>query len=225
MKDPMSRLPADSARRLQAAFRFGGDEGLVRDEQQRLLRHFQGCHAVLDIGCGRGVMLDLLREAHIPASGVDLMPEAVAYCRAKGHQVDEGDAVTYLEGRAGRYDGIFCSHVIEHLDFDRAERFIDLVAQALRPGGVLVIVTPNSRDIAVMGEVFWLDPTHRRPYPAELIEAMLTERGFVSISVERPAVRPATLRQWPGWIVRKLALGRYFGSLNLIVVGRRPAAT
>jgi SAM-dependent methyltransferase len=216
------QLPSDVAARLRTAFRFGGDEASLRREQRPLLAHFHGCHNVLDIGCGRGVMLDLFAEAGIAAEGVDQMPEAVSYCQAKGHRATVGDALDFLEGRAQQYDGIFCSHVIEHLEFERAERLVALCARALRPGGVLVIVTPNSRDIAVMGDVFWLDPTHRRPFPGELVEAMLAAEGFVSIALRRPPVLPTRLRGWPGWLVRKLALGRYFGSLNLIAVARRP---
>ena len=215
-------VPQDVMARLRTAFRFGGDEAALRREQRTLVHHFQGCHMVLDIGCGRGVMLDLFQEAGIGAEGVDQMPEAVMYCQAKNHRATVGDAVEFLAQRDQRYDGIFCSHVIEHLEFDRAERLVALCAKALRPNGVLVIVTPNSRDIAVMGEVFWLDPTHKRPFPGELIQAMLAAEGFVSIALRRPAVLPNRARDWPGWIVRKFALGRYFGSLNLVAVARRP---
>ena len=220
--DPGPSVPQDVAARLRSSFRFGGDEALVRKEQRALIPHFQGCRAVLDIGCGRGVMLDLFREAGIAAEGVDQMPDAVTYCLAKGHRATVADAVDFLKGRVEQYDGIFCSHVIEHLEFDRAERLVSLCARALRPSGVLVLVTPNSRDIAVMGDVFWLDPTHRRPFPGDLIQAMLAAEDFQAIELRRPRVLPNRAREWPGWIVRKLALGRYFGSLNLIAIARRP---
>jgi O-antigen chain-terminating methyltransferase len=217
-------IPPEAEARLRAAFRFGADEEAVRAEQRNLVPHFTGCQAVLDIGCGRGVMLDLFKEAGIGAEGVDHMPEAVAYCRAKGHRAEVGDAIDFLEERSEQYDGIFCSHVIEHLDVDRAELLLRRCARALRPSGTLVIVTPNGRDITVMGEVFWLDPTHVRPFPAPLISAMLEAEGFVSIEMRTPPVWPGRLREWPGWVVRKIALGRYFGSLNLVVVTRRPPA-
>jgi O-antigen chain-terminating methyltransferase len=215
-------VPEDAASNLRTAFRFGGDEATVRREQLPLLQYFQGRQAVLDIGCGRGVMLDLFREAAIGAEGVDLMPEAVTLCRAKGHKATLADAVDFLQDKVQQYDGIFCSHVIEHLEFDRAEQLVARCARALRPNGVLVLVTPNSRDIAVMGDVFWLDPTHRRPFPGDLIQAMLASEGFEGIELRRPRVLPNRAREWPGWIVRKLALGRYFGSLNLIAIARRP---
>ena len=225
MSDPGPSVPEDVAARLRDNFRFGGDEALVRKEQRALLPEFMGCQAVLDIGCGRGVMLDLLRDAGIAAEGVDSMPEAVLYCQAKGHRAAVADALDFLRDKAQKYDGIFCSHVIEHLEYDRAEQLVSLCARALRPNGVLVLVTPNSRDIAVMGDVFWLDPTHRRPFPGDLIQAMLAAEGFQSIALRRPQLLPTRAREWPGWIVRKLALGRYFGSLNLIAIARRPAAS
>jgi O-antigen chain-terminating methyltransferase len=220
--DPIPSVSQEVAARLRTAFRFGGDEALLRKEQRALLPAFQGCRAVLDIGCGRGVMLDLFREAGIPAEGVDLMPEAVTYCQAKGHRATVADGVEFLQDKVEQYDGIFCSHVIEHVEFERAEELIAGCARALRPHGVLVLVTPNSRDIAVMGDVFWLDPTHRRPFPGDLIQAMLAAEGFEEIELRRPRVLPNRAREWPGWIVRKLALGRYFGSLNLIAIARRP---
>lgn len=219
---PQPPISEEASQRLQDAFRFGGAEAAVRDEQRALVPYFRGCRAVLDIGCGRGIMLDLLREASIGAEGVDHMPEAVDYCIGKGHRAVVADGVDYLEGKVEQYDGIFCSHVMEHLEFGRAERLLALCSRALRPGGLLVIVTPNARDINVMGEVFWLDPTHLRPYPAMLIDAMLKREGLVTLETRTPTVRPARFMEWPGWIVRKLALGRYFGSLNLIVVARRP---
>jgi SAM-dependent methyltransferase len=209
------------SRHLQDAFRFSFPEDRLRRHQRPLVTRFRGCRGVLDVGCGRGVFLDLLRDAGIDGEGIDIMPEAVAYCRAKGHRAEVADATSFLAGKTDRYDGILCSHIIEHLDFDAAGRLLAEGLQALRNGGRLVIVTPNSRDIAIMADVFWLDPTHRRPYPPDLIHSMLTSAGFVQVEVESPLGRPGRRRDWPAWLWRKALLGPYFGNPETIAVGRK----
>jgi SAM-dependent methyltransferase len=52
---------------------------------------------VLDIGCGRGELLDLLAEVGVPAGGVDLDASMLARCEAKGLDVELGDAVAVLD--------------------------------------------------------------------------------------------------------------------------------
>jgi 2-polyprenyl-3-methyl-5-hydroxy-6-metoxy-1,4-benzoquinol methylase len=165
-------------------------------------------------------MLDLFSSHGIPAEGVDILPEAVEYCRAKGYRAQTGDAVDFLADKLNQYDGILCSHVIEHLDYDRALRLVELCARALTSGN-LVLVTPNARDINIISEVFWLDPTHRRPYPADLLKAMLETAGFEAFRSWAPLVGPERPIQWPVWLVRKLALGRYFGCPELIASARK----
>jgi 2-polyprenyl-3-methyl-5-hydroxy-6-metoxy-1,4-benzoquinol methylase len=209
---------------MQQSYRFSFPEDRLRAHQEPLADRFQGCRSVLDIGCGRGVMLDLLRERGIPAEGIDILPEAVDYCRAKGHTVHLTEATQFLAGVEGGYDGMLGSHVVEHLDFESASRLLDLCLRALRPGGVLVLVTPNPRDLEILGDVFWLDPTHRRPYPPELVASMLESSGYSGISTRTPLGRPARRRGWPSWLLHKLMLGRYYGNPETIAVGRKPDA-
>ena len=212
----------DSSRRLQQAYRFSFPEDRLRAHQLPLIEHFNGCRSVLDIGCGRGVTLDVLRERGFVAEGIDIFPEAVAYCRTKGHTVHLAEATQFLEDNTRRYDGILASHIVEHMDFESAARLLDLCLRALSPGGVLVVVTPNTRDLEVLADVFWLDPTHRRPYPPELVAAMLESAGCVGVTTRTPLGGPARRRNWPAWLVHKLLLGRYFGNPETIAVGRKP---
>ncbi|MBK8173628.1 MAG: class I SAM-dependent methyltransferase [Sandaracinaceae bacterium] len=132
---------------------------------------------VLDLGCGRGLFLKLLRDAGLEAAGVDGHAESVELCRKEGFgDVEVGDVLEYIEKhvKAGtKYRGIFCSHLIEHLDGDTALRLVAGCANLLAPGGRLVIVTPNVANLLVWTHVFWLDPTHVRPYPRALLEALM----------------------------------------------------
>jgi O-antigen chain-terminating methyltransferase len=202
-------------------FQFGGEPRIVRREHKRLLPYFAGARTVLDIGCGRGVCLQLLREAGIAPVGIDLSAEAVAQCRALGFDdVFHSDALTFLHMRPDAYDGIICSHVIEHLPFADGKKLIQLAFGSLRSGGRLAIVTPNLQDISVSGQIFWLDPTHVRPYPLPLLDALLRTEGFRVISRQQPLFVP-NKRAIPRWLVLSLLLGPYFGRPNSIVVGER----
>src|SRR5919109_1335115 len=99
-------------------YEFGGDEELVRRIQARFVRFFAGCERVLDIGCGRGIFLDLLRNAKISCVGIDPATESIEACKARGFSdVVCEDAITYLAQHARDFDGIFCSHVIEHMAY------------------------------------------------------------------------------------------------------------
>jgi 2-polyprenyl-3-methyl-5-hydroxy-6-metoxy-1,4-benzoquinol methylase len=207
---------------VQQAYRFSFPEDRLRVHQQPLAELFRGRHCVLDIGCGRGVMLDLLRERGVASEGIDIMPEAVSHCQAKGHTAHLAEAGEFLAKVTDRYDGILASHVVEHLDFESAARLLGLCFRALTAGGIVVVVTPNPRDVEVLGDVFWLDPTHRRPYPPELIGSMLESAGYGDIAIRTPRGRPGRRREWPAWLLHKLMLGRYFGNPETIAVGRKP---
>lgn len=204
-------------------YEFGGDEGILRAMQAKLVPFFQGCAPVLDIGCGRGVFLKLLAEANIEAVGVDHSEESVARCGEKGFQVYREEARSFLRGHPGRFGGVFASHVIEHFGYEDARDFLTLCYEALRPGGTLVLLTPNPTDLMVISEVFWLDPTHVRPYPGLLLESMVKATGFEVIHHKQylGSWRMVGRRNIPVYCLRRLLLGRHYGRLNTLLVARR----
>jgi 2-polyprenyl-3-methyl-5-hydroxy-6-metoxy-1,4-benzoquinol methylase len=153
------------------------------------------CRRVVDLGCGRGVFLDILRAAGLEGIGVDSSAETLEPLKARGHEVVHGDVLAFLRDAesAGRhYDGIFCSHVIEHMPGEVAIEMLRLISKVLRPGGRLLLVTPNMAHPEVATKIFWLDVTHVRPYPRELLEAILQQVGMkVLESMDDPAtMRP-----------------------------------
>ncbi|MDX1981987.1 MAG: class I SAM-dependent methyltransferase [Bryobacteraceae bacterium] len=170
---------------LRFAERFRGTEEYVRAVQQRYVKHFEGCEEVLDTGCGRGEFLESLREAGILSKGVDSNAEMIAICRAKGLYAEEADMFQYMgELDEASLDGIFCGQVVEHLPPALVPRFVRLAAALIRPGGRIVIETPNPECLAIFASHFYLDPTHNRPVPAQLLAFYLEEAGFGGISVE-----------------------------------------
>jgi 2-polyprenyl-3-methyl-5-hydroxy-6-metoxy-1,4-benzoquinol methylase len=199
---------------------FGGSAKQVRRTQRRFMRTFAGHAPVLDIGCGRGIFLQLLREAGIEGLGIDRYEPAVAACRSQGLTAHVADALDFLPEHPAAYGGIFCSHVIEHLPFDDAGRLIALCASTLTSGGMVVIVTPNPRDFGVMGETFWLDPSHVRPYPVALLASMLEAAGFEVI--DRGTYHGGLpKREWGRALFYRLLLGPFHGHPNAYVVGQK----
>jgi O-antigen chain-terminating methyltransferase len=151
------------------ADRFRGTEEYVRTGQRFYLPYFQNCNSVLDVGCGRGEFLEVMREADIPARGIDLDSASVEMCRGKGLQADVSDLFVELASDAGaQYDGIFAGQIVEHLPSEQLHQMVKLCAARLKSGGVLVIETPNPECLAIFATHFYIDPTHTRPVPPAL---------------------------------------------------------
>jgi O-antigen chain-terminating methyltransferase len=202
------------------AERFRGPEEYVKQGQRIYLPHFQGCQNVLDIGCGRGEFLEMMREAGIPARGIDLGEESVATCRHKGLEAEIADLYVYLTALPeASLDGIFCSQVVEHLPPERLPEMVKLCATRLARNGVIAIETPNPECLAIFATHFYLDPTHTRPVPHPLLAFYLEEFGIGNIEVRRLAPAAESLPS-----LAELPEGfrnAFFGSLDYAIVGRK----
>ncbi len=183
---------------------------------------FQGAVNVLDIGCGRGEMLEVLRETGVDAHGIDLSNEAVAMCRAKGLAAEQADLFEYLDRQPDRsLGGIVCSQVVEHLAPERVPLLIRLAQAKMRPGALLAIETPNPECLAIFATHFYLDPTHTLPLPPPLLAFYLEETGFGRIEIERlyPAIDTMpSLASLPEDFRKD-----FFGSLDYAIFGVRLA--
>jgi 2-polyprenyl-3-methyl-5-hydroxy-6-metoxy-1,4-benzoquinol methylase/glycosyltransferase involved in cell wall biosynthesis len=158
---------------------FRGPEDMIRERQRRYVPLLADDVPVLDAGCGRGEFLDILREAGIAARGVDLDPELVAYCRAKGHEdVVQGDLVEVLEGiDEGSLGAVVSMQVIEHLPEPDVLRMLTAAHRALRPGGALVLETVNPHSPRAL-KAFWVDLTHQHPIFPEVLLQLCRQAGF-----------------------------------------------
>jgi 2-polyprenyl-3-methyl-5-hydroxy-6-metoxy-1,4-benzoquinol methylase len=171
---------------LAFAERFRGSREHVQERQRIYVPRFAGCQAVLDLGCGRGEFLELMKEAGIRARGIDEHAEAVALCRERGLEAEQAEIFSHLGGLPDTsLDGIFCAQVIEHLPPERVPELVRLAAAKLQRGGLLVVETPNPERLAIFATHFYLDPTHQRPVPPALLVFYLEEAGFGGIEVER----------------------------------------
>jgi O-antigen chain-terminating methyltransferase len=202
------------------AERFRGSEEYVKSGQQFYLPYFSACRNVLDIGCGRGEFLEMMRAAGVPAKGIDLSPESIAICSHKGIEAETADLFDYLAGLPeASLDGIFCSQVVEHLPPARLPEMIKLCASRLARNGVLALETPNPECLAIFATHFYLDPTHHRPVPYTLLAFYLEEFGVGNIEVKKlsPAVESMpSLASLPEDFREA-----FFGGLDYAILGKK----
>ena len=141
---------------------------------------------IVDLGCGRGEWLELLKERGFTARGVDLNRIMANECRERGFEVVESDALRYLreqpDGSLGAVTGM---HIIEHLPLNILVALFDETLRVLRPGGIAIFETPNPENLVVGACNFYMDPTHRNPLPPPMIEHLVEARGFVRVGIHR----------------------------------------
>ena len=166
---------------------FRGSEQFIRARQRRYLKLIAGHGPVVDLGCGRGELLDLLREAGVEYAGVDLDAGMVEHCRRKGHEtVSHGDAAASLANREdGSLGVVFSAQVIEHLPYEDVLCLLELSQRKLRPGGLLIAETVNPHSVQAL-KTFWVDLTHRHPIFPEVALALARLSGFESAFVFHP---------------------------------------
>lgn len=134
---------------------------------------------VVDIGCGRGEWLELLRDNEIQARGVDADAGMLQACTARGLDAVQGDALAFLRALPGASQAaVTAFHVAEHLPIAVLHALMDEALRVLRPGGLLVLETPNPESLIVSSTDFHLDPTHAKPLPPKLLDFMAQYHGF-----------------------------------------------
>lgn len=183
---------------------------------------------VVDIGCGRGDWLDVLREHNLVASGIDSNHIFVELCRGRGLTVEKGDALQMLrqlpDGSVGAVTGL---HIAEHLPFETLVSLIDECRRVICMGGVLILETPNPENPQVATLFFYMDPTHRNPLPPDALRWLIEARGFQRVRIERlttardmgppPLLDAAT----PGAESVNVLLGQLHAALDYAIVARR----
>jgi 2-polyprenyl-3-methyl-5-hydroxy-6-metoxy-1,4-benzoquinol methylase len=152
---------------------FRGPVAEIKRRQSAYLELFRGRENVLDLGCGRGEFVELLSENNINVKGVDNNEDMVEFCSDRGLRVVLADVFDYLSDLLdASLDGISILQLVEHLTFRRILSLISLCEQKLMSGGILVAETINTNCPTALGN-FYLDPTHIRPVPAQMLRFLL----------------------------------------------------
>jgi SAM-dependent methyltransferase len=180
---------------------FRGSESEIRQRMADYLPIFAGAADVVDLGCGRGEFLELLRGAGIGARGVDLNHEMVERCRAKGFEVTETDGLSFLAAAApASIGGLIASQVVEHLQPDYLLRLLAAAAQALRPGAALVLETINPACWSAFFDSYVRDLTHVRPVHPDTLKFLVMAAGFTDVAIQwrSPYPEAGKLERLPG---------------------------
>jgi O-antigen chain-terminating methyltransferase len=134
---------------------------------------------ILDVGCGRGEWLGVLKDAGLQAKGIDSNRILVALCRSLSLDVSEAEALSHLRALAeNSLNAVTAFHFAEHLRINTLVRVFDEVCRTLKPGGVFILETPNPENLLVGSCNFYLDPTHNHPIPIQTMKLILEARGF-----------------------------------------------
>ena len=163
--------------------RFRGSSDELRGRLLDYVPYFEGQGPVLDLGCGRGEFLELLKEAGVEAKGIDGNREMIHACRDKGLVAEVGDIVAAVaDARSGEASGIFAAQVIEHLPPTVIRKFLGDCYRVLRKDGRIVLETVNPESVVAF-VAFYRDLTHQKPLHPETLEFMLTAVGFREVTI------------------------------------------
>jgi SAM-dependent methyltransferase len=163
--------------------RFRGSEVEIKERQRIYLDSFRDLGPVLDVGCGRGEFLELMRETNVQATGVDVDADMVLACREKGLDVVRGDAFAHLETLPDdSLGGIFSAQVVEHLEPSRIVQLLGFGLRKLRPGGLIVLETINPQCAGGLN-AFYLDPSHVKPVHPDTLSFMLESSRYRDVVI------------------------------------------
>ena len=164
--------------------KFRGAREDIKERQLKFLEYSKGCKNVLDIGCGRGEFLEILKADEINAKGIDINEDMVGYCQSKGLNVEKADAIEYLENIEDKsLDSIFLDQVVEHLEPKYLIKLLELCYKKLKFGYYIVIETVNPLSLTSFAN-FYLDLSHKKPIHPETLKFLSESAGFREIEVK-----------------------------------------
>jgi O-antigen chain-terminating methyltransferase len=179
-----TRERLEEARYVAFEERFRGSSEEIRGKLSDYVPYFRGSSPVLDLGCGRGEFLDLLREAGIDGLGIDGNTEMIGRCRERGLSAEVGDVIDFVAAREPTsLGGIFAAQLVEHLPPRLLGGFLESCHRALRPGGRLVLETVNPRSLVALVEAFYRDLSHEKPLHPETLDFVLRAAGFRDVEL------------------------------------------
>jgi SAM-dependent methyltransferase len=162
---------------------FRGTPEQIKSKQVPYLKELQGAGRVLDLGCGRGEFLELLKEKGIPCLGVERDPAMAALLTEKKLPFVQADVGGFLETPGETFGAITAFHFIEHFHADAAYELLRTMAARLKDGGLLILETPNPASLAALLN-FHKDPEHKTPWHPETLKFYLRQAGFKDIRIE-----------------------------------------
>jgi len=184
-QEPVTSVDLNSFKYVGFEDRFRGSQVEVRARLEDYVPLFVGATRVIDLGCGRGELLDLFRESGIDAHGIDVNSSMVEICLERGLSAETTDALGFLERQAdGSLGGLIAIQVVEHLEPAYLARLIELAFHKLAPGAPLVLETLNPACWVAFFESYIRDVTHRWPLHPETLQYMVQSSGFSTATIQ-----------------------------------------
>lgn len=152
---------------------------------QALLQAYPNAQAV-DLGCGRGEWLELMAETGYDIQGVDLDEGMLEACHQRGLNAQTGDAIQHLQTLHDQSQTVVSAfHLVEHMPFDQLQELVMQAMRVLKPGGLLIMETPNPENLVVGTSNFYVDPSHEKPIPPLLLSFLAEYAGFFQVKTLR----------------------------------------
>jgi 2-polyprenyl-3-methyl-5-hydroxy-6-metoxy-1,4-benzoquinol methylase len=175
---------------------------------------------VLDIGSGRGEFLDLLTSERIKVAGLDLNSEMVKRSKAKGYEITEDDALSYLTSqKKASFSGVCGFHIVEHIPFPELMQLFNECFRVIKKDGIVIFETPNPENLTVGALNFNYDPSHLKPLPPQLLAFCLEHTGFKEVKILPLHPEMDTSNEDPAI---DEALKRIFGPRDYAVIAKKP---
>lgn len=163
---------------------FRGPVELITERQKIYIPYFSGHSRVMDLGCGRGEFLQLMKDNNIDAFGVDLYEEFVELCRMHNLNAAIGDALEALSKQPdSSLGGIFAGQLVEHLSTEQVITLCRLAHAKLEPGAYLIMETPNPMCLSIFSNSFYVDPSHNKPVHPLLLQYLTEKAGFADAQI------------------------------------------
>lgn len=203
---------------------YRGSEENIKNRLREYLKYFEGQENVLDIGCGRGEFLEILKENNIDAKGIDIDEDMLALCKGKNLNVEKTDALTYLSSlEDNSLGGIILTQVVEHMKPNDLIELISLAHKKLKPGANFVAETINPQSLIVFSEAYFMDLSHIRMIHPYTIKFLVENAGFSEASIQYLSKVGDDLRI-PEVSELPLEFNKAINKLNDVVYGYRDYA-
>jgi O-antigen chain-terminating methyltransferase len=183
--EPAFSGPVDSLTYVAFEDQFRGTPEVIRRRVADYVPLFAGSKNVVDVGCGRGELLDALRTSGVSARGVDINPAMVHLCRSRGFDAEQGDALAFLIAQTdGTVGGLIAIQVVEHFTAQYLTRFLEAAYHAMQPGAPIVLETINPNCWMAFFETYIRDPTHQHPLHPDTLRHLVQSAGFTAVDVQ-----------------------------------------
>jgi O-antigen chain-terminating methyltransferase len=167
--------------------RFRGDESAVKEKLKKYLPIFSPFDRILDIGCGRGEFIELLRQEGKKAEGIDISLSMLRAAEEKGLNCKKSDALNCLRDKEDEsLGGIFSAQVIEHLQPDYLRELVLESYRVLEKGSPILLETVNPLSLFALSNIYFLDVTHQKPLHPEYMRYLLESSGFANVNIIYP---------------------------------------